>query len=337
MKQNQNAIHSGPTLNHISPHPTSAEEKNCLFAPADIPSNGILQELSVKDVPVTAMYDILDSSSQIDLHSHSFYELSLCKKGSSEYLIKDNHYSVTVGDIIFVPPGSSHSPFKIAEENGPLERILIYINMSFLENVAGDLVLDKGGVVHINDLDHPELIASLFDQAYQESNVQTCGWASILKGIALLLLALISRISSQGLFKNQKKEMDLLDVISQYIILHVGSIQSSEEIAARYHISNSHLRACFRQRYNISIHKFIVKIRLALAKNLITEGHALKDVYEIVGFQDYSSFFKAFKQDYGISPSTYRKMQKSIRDVSHFQSKSPVDCCLPPVSTAATP
>ena len=36
----------------------------------------------------------------------------------------------------------------------------------------------------------------------------------------------------------------------------------------------------------------------------------LEQVGEQVGFSDYSSFYRAFKQEYGISPRQYRKLQE---------------------------
>ena len=35
----------------------------------------------------------------------------------------------------------------------------------------------------------------------------------------------------------------------------------------------------------------------------------MEAVAEQVGFSDYSSFFRAFKQEYGVSPRQYRKKQ----------------------------
>ena len=34
----------------------------------------------------------------------------------------------------------------------------------------------------------------------------------------------------------------------------------------------------------------------------------MEDVFEEVGFRDYTTFYKAFKKEYGISPSQYKGM-----------------------------
>ena len=47
---------------------------------------------------------------------------------------------------------------------------------------------------------------------------------------------------------------------------------------------------------------------LVAAKLLIAQGQLLEDVSLQVGFSDYSTFYRAFRQEYGISPRQYRKL-----------------------------
>ena len=46
------------------------------------------------------------------------------------------------------------------------------------------------------------------------------------------------------------------------------------------------------------------------AKEKISSGLSAKAVCEECGFTDYSSFYRAFKGDYGISPRQFRKLQE---------------------------
>lgn len=51
------------------------------------------------------------SNSNIQLHSHTFYELLyVSSSAGAEYLVGSERYRLQRGDIIFVPPGISHRP-----------------------------------------------------------------------------------------------------------------------------------------------------------------------------------------------------------------------------------
>ena len=60
----------------------------------------------------------------------------------------------------------------------------------------------------------------------------------------------------------------------------------------------------------VSFYRCVTQRRLIAAKALILDGHPLENVGQQVGFSDYSSFYRAFKQEYGIPPRQYRKLQE---------------------------
>ena len=65
----------------------------------------------------------------------------------------------------------------------------------------------------------------------------------------------------------------------------------------------------FRNRMGVSFHRCLTQRRLIAAKTLIAEGIAMEEIGRAVGFSDYSTFYRAFRQEYGISPRQYRGLQ----------------------------
>ena len=59
----------------------------------------------------------------------------------------------------------------------------------------------------------------------------------------------------------------------------------------------------------VSFYHCVTQRRLIAAKSLIERGTNLEVVSHQVGFADYSTFYRAFKKEYGISPRQYRKLQ----------------------------
>jgi AraC-like DNA-binding protein len=59
----------------------------------------------------------------------------------------------------------------------------------------------------------------------------------------------------------------------------------------------------------VSFYRCVTQRRLISAKSLIEQEIPLEDVGRRVGFSDYSTFYRAFKKEFGISPRQYRKLQ----------------------------
>lgn len=72
------------------------------------------------------------------------------------------------------------------------------------------------------------------------------------------------------------------------------------------HISEAYFRRLFKAEYNISPKKYISKLRIKYAAELIATGYyRLPQVAEMSGFSDYRYFSVEFKRRMGCSPSKY--------------------------------
>ena len=81
------------------------------------------------------------------------------------------------------------------------------------------------------------------------------------------------------------------------------------ETARRFLVSESTINQLFRKRMQSSFYHYVTQRRLIAAKTLLLSGVSAEQICMQVGFGDYSAFYRAFKREYGISPSQYRKLQ----------------------------
>ncbi|MCC8075192.1 MAG: AraC family transcriptional regulator [Clostridiales bacterium] len=95
-----------------------------------------------------------------------------------------------------------------------------------------------------------------------------------------------------------------------YAETHLAEKITLEGAAQSLLVSQSALQQTFRDKLGVSFYRFVTQRRLIAAKNLILEGQPLTSVGEQVGFSDYSTFYRAFQKEYGVSPSQFRKRNR---------------------------
>ena len=86
----------------------------------------------------------------------------------------------------------------------------------------------------------------------------------------------------------------------QYIINDVG------ELARVGGISHSTLLRLFREHHNCTPHAFLRSKQLELGAALL-KCSSVKEAAQQCGFDDAAHFSRSFKEQFGISPSKYKK------------------------------
>lgn len=290
----------------------------------DAKERGILnfyQELKMQSRFVEAQRDLSLQTDTLQLHSHSFYELLYCCSGNPEYLLGTERYQIQKGDIIMIPPGLSHRPlFTENMKQEYYERIVIWISTDFAgacrhfwpdlslnaDVDSGEIYSAKGHVLHAGNGPW-EFLADYFLRIYTESVRQGRACESVICGNALALMGLLARAVS-GEAQTAKEKKDLLDDVVHYIENHMGEKITLEETAHHFYISQSKLSKLFRSRMDISFYQFVTQRRLIAAKLLIERGVPLSQIGEQVGFCDYAAFYRAFRREYGLSPTQYKNL-----------------------------
>lgn len=128
-----------------------------------------------------------------------------------------------------------------------------------------------------------------------------------------LLTELIFEITNK--VNEKKKNSNNLYVVKckNYISRHRNKKIILNEIADYIGISKSHLSKLFFEDEGVSIHKYILNMRLEMGSNLLKNSdESLTDIAEYLCFNSQSHFGKLFKEKYGITPNEYRRKNKII-------------------------
>lgn len=275
----------------------------------------VYQELEMRSRFVDSHQDVSYANDKLGLHSHDFYEVLYCKSNSSiQYLVGTQRYRLQRGDIVFVPPGMGHRPILEAEMAEPYYREVIWISTEFMREV---LSLFETEQTHW-EMEHHlvrtagtrwERLGEYFHAGVREAEQRNWGWQAALCGNTTQLLVMVGRaIKDRGNMLPNAEKPELLDEVMNYIEANLGEKIVIADVAKRFWVSESTISQLFRQKMDVSFHHFVTQRRLIAAKSMILEGQPMDKVSEKVGFADYSAFYRAFKQEYGISPRQYRKL-----------------------------
>ena len=299
------------------PPPTTPEEMEkiqeaLLYEGIDF--QNFYQELEMSDPYVETHRDVSFSNDRLNLHSHTFYELLYCCNDcGAEYLVGADRYRLQKGDIVFVPPGISHRPLLPEQMTEPYERYVLWISQDFINEfiekyspnktqTAYGTLLRTGGTKW-------ELLGGYFRRGVWEAENQAACWQAAVIGNTITLLTLIGRSIQERTASVLKAEKpDLLNEVLAYVENHLSDRITLEETARHFYVSVSTITQLFRQKMGTSFYRCVTQQRLIAAKALINEGKSLESVSREVGFADYSSFYRAFKKEYGITPRQYTQL-----------------------------
>ncbi|MBQ4579674.1 MAG: helix-turn-helix domain-containing protein [Clostridia bacterium] len=277
--------------------------------------NALYQELEMTSRYVDTHRDTSWSNAQMQLHSHAFYELLYCINScGAEYLIGSERYRIQQGDVIFVPPGVSHRPLLPDNMQEPYMRYVLWLSPEFLVQYARLFphaftqkqsrasMLRTGGTAW----DH---LGEVFRAGVEEAENQADGWEAAVIGNTLLLLTQIKRATDgQSARMLRAEQPGLLDRITTYVEKHYAQPITIADLAKAFFVSSSTISHLFKQKLGVSLYRYVTQRRLIAAKTLIEKGLRLEDVAVQTGFTDYSGFYRAFKQEFGISPRQYRAL-----------------------------
>lgn len=252
---------------------------------------------------------------KFEYHHHDFSKIVILIDGDLTYYIEGKAYILKPWDILFVNKNEIHKP--VVNPNKYYERIVIWLNPDFMAKYAqgnNDLlkcfevaIKNNYNLLRLN-MKSIEIIKNLIQDIQNCNNSNEFGSEILKESLFVQLMVLMNR-----LFLNSDKNRDIEDIqydktiegVLNYINSNLENDLSIDTIASEFFISKYYLMRKFKNQIGSSIHNYVVQKRLILARSLISDGLSMSSVCSRCGFNDYSSFVRAFKKVYGVSPSNY--------------------------------
>lgn len=94
---------------------------------------------------------------------------------------------------------------------------------------------------------------------------------------------------------------------------HYAAPLSLDRTADEACFSKFHFIRLFRSVYGRTPHQYLMRVRMAKARELLQQGLPVGRVCLEVGFESFSSFTRLFRQQNGCTPSVYARKQRLRR------------------------
>lgn len=236
------------------------------------------------------------------MHSHDSYEIYLFQDGKTDYLVEGNKYRLRKGDIMLMRRGELHInsirasvTYKRSYINFEITELLSEINNQQLLHMFNNRPL--GEYNHYRAKDFPE-------NHWQEYFHAICT-AKAKEEKLCFLLPLLQELS--GCFPLLQtdathREPNTVMDICKFINADLSQPLSLELLSEKYYISKTHLNRLFKANVGTTVGQYINLKRLFYAKDLLRQNIHPTEVCSRCGFRDYTTFYRAFKKQFGYAP-----------------------------------
>ncbi|KHD36079.1 AraC family transcriptional regulator [Clostridium acetobutylicum] len=271
---------------------------------------------------LSADYEIYHYSNNdirsVSIHHHDFYEFYFFISGDVTYLIEGKSYCLNSGNIVLINSRELHQAI-INSQRENYERIVLWISRVFLQKLSSneiDLSLcfesNKKKNVLIADFEQEKNIRAILNKIISLENYKGMGYELLYKAYITELMVNIYNLEFNGdtQLSVDTKKSNLIDEIIEYITLNIEEDITIDKIAEKFYLSKFHLSREFKKYTGTTIHRYIIQKKLIQAKELILKDISITDVYKKCGFGDYSNFFRAFKNEYKITPKQFYEAMK---------------------------
>ena len=283
------------------------------------------QEMLRNDFEIFHYFD--SASCDVALHSHPFYEIYCLLDGRMDYIVSGRSYTLLPGTLLLIAPGEMHRP-DIRAKDQTFDRVVFWMSEQFFHSLSTELprlVQTISGAARSWNLLSPDpstyqvLRGLLFSLLY-EKELSDANSMFMSRLIVTQLLVHLSRFLSKSPMAAPAKQeirytatMKIYDFINAHFREEIGVAA----LAERFYMDKNTLNRQFKHYVGLTPGEYIRRRRLENAHTLISRGIGAQTAGYQSGFGDYSAFYRAFRQEYGISPSTLAARYKETKEDAH--------------------
>ena len=255
--------------------------------------------------------------SNVKSHTHDYYEFYFFLQGEVDLMVSGRAFPMQAGNVALIPPGIAHYMVN-RNENTPYRRFIFWVSREYyeqLKEVSADYsyiitqAVENGQYVYHNGLSTFNALHEKCYRLLEEIHTAHFGKETKINLCVNDLMLQLNRMAYENNNPVKHSENQSLYIrLMQYIEEHLEDDLSLDELANHFYVSKFHIAHIFKDNLGLSIHQYITKKRLEMCRNALLSDSSISKTFHTYGFKDYSSFFRAFKKEYGLSPKEYKEL-----------------------------
>lgn len=256
-----------------------------------------------------------DSGTSREPLSDDHYEFCFFSSGRASLVIGGRTYTVSPDTVILIPPGIARS-ITFEGTDSDCRNITLRLTPGILRSLPG-YSPDYNYFNHASGTDvkyvYPlgaaafQSVCSRIFDLLQEINSNRFGKETKIKlCISEIVFDLNRIIYELETSDKTQKHLQLNSSLIQYIEHHLNEDLTIDQLAKTFYISRSQILQIFKKNFGITVHQYITKRRLEMCRKALCQNAVITKVFRQYGFRDYTSFYRAFKKEYGLSPKQYK-------------------------------
>lgn len=257
-------------------------------------------------------------------HDHryniGFFDLIFVKKGALFLREDGKKYTIHANEMFILLPNGEHDSWQPCEEETSFFWMHIYTTsrwqqsnfpMRFVSELpipelhfhqkSYTLQLPKLG-----EITEPNLIFDLLNEiqkSTESSRIDSIWYTEE------LFLKFLKYIDTRGISKDRVTM--LAEKVHLFLAEHLAEHIDNNRLSDEFHLHVNYISRVMTKVYGKTAIELLEEIRIETAKQyLIHTNKLIKNIAELVGFENYISFTNQFKKMTGMSPKTYRATYK---------------------------
>ena len=244
-------------------------------------------------------------SAAVEPHAHAQEcELVYLRQGLAELTIDGRQFSARSGALIAVDADVTHGgTYAASDRSGKLERYVLRL----ADVPDGHLVPEGCGAVVQPDLG--SILTALFQLLEREYLARERGWETVCADVLDVLLTLIARtaVPFEPAPAPASQAQALAGEILAYLHVHYCENISLQSVADHFYISPYYLSHLMKKHLQVPLMQYVIHLRISEARALLRDtDYPVKQIAQMVGYQNFNYFLNVFKKMTGMSPGDCR-------------------------------